>query len=109
MWAVERTTPERDPLGLWICPACGSGFVQHLEAEPVEDRRWRLVLRCPDCEWHDEAVHGHDEVLRFDRELEAGEVLLARALHLLEAENMAAWADSFRSALRAGLVVPADF
>lgn len=109
MWGMERHAPEQDPLGLWICPECGSSFVQHLEAEPIEGRRWRLLLRCPDCEWHAEDVHDHEDVLRYDRELEAGEVLLARSLHLLESENMAEWAESFRIALRADLVVPADF
>lgn len=94
---------------LSACPECGGGFVQHIEAEPIDGGRWRLVLRCPDCLWSAESVHDHEEVLRFDSELELGEVLLARALHLFESENMAEWVERFSVALSQDRVVPADF
>ena len=57
-WA-ETTTVEADATAeprlrvrrIELCPQCGSDRVHPLDWREVEDMRWELDVRCPDCRW----------------------------------------------------------
>ena len=36
---------------LELCDACGGERVHPVDWHEVEEQRWQLALRCPDCEW----------------------------------------------------------
>ena len=73
--------------GLHVCPRCASQLVQPDQWAPVDSRRWRVELSCPDCELargrglppaaldrYDEiARRGRRELVRELQELAAGE------------------------------------
>jgi len=96
--------------GLHICPSCGSCLVQPMSWEQGEDRaHWRIWRRCPECEWHSDAVHGEREIDDFDEQLDLGTHELAEELHAMEHENMAQMADAFATALATNLITAEDF
>jgi hypothetical protein len=96
--------------GLHICPACGSRLVQPTSWEQAADRtHWRIWRRCPDCDWHNDAVHGEREIDDFDEQLDIGTHELADELKTLEHDNMAEMADTFAAALHADLISADDF
>lgn len=96
--------------GLHICPACGSGLVQPMSWEQAADRsHWRIWRRCPDCEWHSDAVHGEREIDDFDEQLDLGTHELADELRALEHSNMTEMAETFAAALAADLISADDF
>ncbi len=96
--------------GLHICPSCGSRLVQPMSWEQAEDRaHWRIWLRCPECEWRSDAVHGEREIDDFDEQLDIGAHELADELKVLEHENMAEMAETFSAALAADLISADDF
>jgi hypothetical protein len=96
--------------GLHVCPRCGSDLVQPTCWEQAGDRgHWRLWRRCPECEWHSDAVHGETEIDAFDEELDLGTRMLADTLKEIEHENMRVVADTFAVALDADLISADDF
>lgn len=103
-------TQTESAAGLHICPSCGSCLVQPMSWEQAEDRaHWRIWRRCPDCEWHSDAVHGEREIDDFDEQLDIGTHELADELKALEHANMTEMAATFAAALEADLISADDF
>lgn len=96
--------------GLHVCPGCGSALVQPTCWEQAGGRgHWRLWRRCPECEWHSEAVYGEAEIDAFDEELDLGTRALSDVLKALEHENMQFVVETFSAALAADLIDADDF
>jgi hypothetical protein len=96
--------------GLHVCKGCGSGLVQPTRWEQTAIRgHWRLWRRCPECEWHCDAVHGEREIDAYDEVLDAGTQALNDVLDELQRENMQRVADSLVAALEADLITADDF
>jgi hypothetical protein len=51
---------------LELCGGCGGERVHPTEWNEVEEMRWQLALRCPDCEWRHTDTYDSHEVERFD-------------------------------------------
>jgi hypothetical protein len=96
--------------GLHVCPQCDSNLVQPTCWEQAGNRgQWRLWRRCPECEWHCDAVYGEREIDAYDEELDNGTAELARVLKELEHENMRHIVEAFSAALDADLLTAEDF
>lgn len=102
----KRSEPQND---LHVCPECSGQFVQPTDWEPAGRARWRVQLRCPECEWNGSGVHDQRTMDRFDEVLDDGtEALLDDLTHLSRA-IMEEEVDRFVDALRRDLVQPEDF
>lgn len=105
-----RERQPRLPAGdLHVCRWCASPLVQPTSWEELGDDRWRLTLRCPDCERAAEGIFVRAAVERFDDELTRGGLALTRDLRKLAHANMEEECERFIAALRAGQVLPIDF
>ena len=92
-----------------LCPQCGSDRVHPLDWREVEDLRWELDVRCPDCRWTGGDVYEQPEVERYDDVLLAGAGDLTEELDRITRENMAEHLERFRAALDADAITPFDF
>jgi hypothetical protein len=95
--------------GLEVCPACDSRLVYPVDWEPADPRRWRVGLRCPDCEWQGGGVFSQDTVDAFDEALDLGTEALLEELTLLTRANLEEEVERFVAALHAGHILPEDF
>ena len=95
--------------GLHICPGCDSQFVHPTEWAEAGKERWRVALRCPNCEWHGSGVFSQELVDWFDDQLDHGTDALVRDLKRLTRANMENEIDRFCAALRADAILPEDF
>src|ERR1700682_5586493 len=55
---------------LHVCPRCSGGLVHPLDWVKESPGRWRILMRCPDCDLHREGVFGQALVERLDEELD---------------------------------------
>ena len=46
-----EAAPSRHVRRIELCSGCGGERVHPIDWNEVEDMRWQLSLRCPDCEW----------------------------------------------------------
>jgi len=92
-----------------ICPTCASELVYPLDWAPVDMCRWRLELRCPDCESEWAGVYEQAILDRFDEILDAGTDSLLADLHRLQRSNMEEELERFNLALSDDLILPEDF
>jgi hypothetical protein len=106
--ATLRRRPRRGA-DLHVCPACGGEFVQPLEWAPSGTARWRVDLRCPECEWEGSGVHDQKTMDRFDEVLDDGTEALLEDLTQLSRAIMEEEADRFVDALKRDLIQPEDF
>jgi len=95
--------------GLEVCPACGTDFVVPLEWSAIEDHSWWMHLRCAQCEHTYEVTVSNTDAERYDAALDERADPIARALHKLDLERMAATLESLIVALQRDLIGPADF
>ena len=95
--------------GLEICPCCNSDLVYPVDWEPAEAGRWRVSLRCPECESLGGGVYSQDVVDAFDEALDLGTEALLEALEQLARANLEDEVDRFLAALEADLILPEDF
>jgi hypothetical protein len=95
--------------GLEVCPACNTDFVVPLEWSAIEDHSWWMHLRCAQCEHTREVTVSNREAERYDEALDTRADPIARALHKLDLERMAATVESLIIALQRDLIGPADF
>ncbi len=110
--AFAMRSAERAPRraeDLHVCPECGSELVLPIDWAPSGTARWRVDLRCPDCEWIGGGVYSQAVVDRFDEVLDLGTEALLNDLTLLARANMEEEVDRFVVALNGGHVVPSDF
>ena len=101
-----RPVEQRD---LHVCPECDARLVYPVEWEEASPTHWEVLLRCPNCEWHDTGVFAQATVDRFDEELDRGTEALVRDLKRLTRANMEDEVDRFCKALVAGAILPEDF
>jgi hypothetical protein len=94
---------------LELCGGCAGERVHPTEWHEVEDMRWQLALRCPDCEWRHTDTYDAHEVERFDDVLNDETDRLIEELDRVTRENMNEAVDRFRSALESDGIVPFDF
>ncbi len=84
-------------------------MVQPQQWAPVDMRRWRVVLRCPECRWQDAGVFTQHVLDRFDAILDEGAAALLADLDTLERANMEEHASRFITALTSNQILPEDF
>ena len=104
---TTRRTPKADDLH--VCPSCSSQLVYPTHWEPASSTRWRVELRCPDCEWDGGGIYEQDTVDRFDEELDHGTESVLEDLQALTRANMEEQIDAFVAALHADQILPEDF
>jgi DNA-directed RNA polymerase subunit RPC12/RpoP len=92
-----------------LCPQCGSDRVHPLDWREVEDLRWELDVRCPDCRWTGGDVYEQPEVERYDDVLLADAGDLTEELDRITRANMAEHLERFCAALDADAITPFDF
>lgn len=108
--ATRPATKDRQAEGrLELCPECGRDLVYPTDWAPIGTHRWRVSLRCPECEWYGSGVHEQDAVDRLDEILDDGTQAVLDDLELLTRANMQEQIDRFVTALRDDLIVPEDF
>jgi hypothetical protein len=92
-----------------LCPQCEGDRVHPLDWREVEDMRWNLDLRCPDCRWEGGDAFDQTEVERYDDVLlaEAGDMI--EELDRITRQNMAEHLERFSAALEADAITPFDF
>ncbi len=94
---------------LHVCPECDRDLVYPVEWEEVSATHWEVLLRCPNCEWHEVGTFDQPTVDRFDVELDDGTEILVRDLRRLERANMEEETDRFVRALKVDAILPEDF
>lgn len=94
---------------LELCPRCASELVQPVWWEQQPQRRWRVALWCPECDWETHGVFHQDELERFDGALDDGADALLDELRTLTAENMEQELELLRRAFADDLLSPDDF
>jgi hypothetical protein len=99
----------RDKVALHVCAGCSSELVYPIDWAPADQKRWRVDLRCPDCEWHGGGVYAQEIVDAFDEELDRGTEQLLGDLTALSRTNMEEEVERFVTALHADWIVPEDF
>ena len=102
----DETTADPE---LCRCGACDSTLVQPIDWSLIGRSHWRVVLRCPNCEWSGTGVFGQEAVDRYDRELDRGTRKLQATLTRVSRACMEAEIEAFASALENELIVPFDF
>jgi hypothetical protein len=112
----ESVTPHAGPDApgrvrheLHICRDCSSELVYPLEWEEAGPEYWRVVLRCPNCEWSASGVFPQDLVDLFDERLDQGTEQVVGDLKRLMHANMSEEIDRFVAALDVDAIVPEDF
>lgn len=109
--AAERVdrVEGRTTTDLHVCPDCSSGLVYPLAWDEAGDQAWELLLRCPNCEWHDDGVFPQHVVEHLDEQLDHGTQVLVRDLKQLMHANMEEEVERFIAALNADHILPMDF
>jgi hypothetical protein len=97
------------PDQLHVCFHCSSELVYPLEWSEEGPRRWRIALRCPDCESRREGVFEQGTVERLDDELDRATSELLSDLRRITHANMSDEIELFIRALDADLIEPSDF
>ena len=77
--------------------------------EPVDDDRWRMLLRCGQCGTYRDVVAANDVVKAFERDLDHGAAEIRIAVGRMDRERMAAETETFVAALRRDLIDAGDF
>jgi hypothetical protein len=94
---------------LHVCLHCSGGLVYPLSWSEAGRGRWRLLLRCPECESRREGEFEQAVVEQLDDELERAASALVGDLARLTHENMSEEIEFFVRALDADLIDPGDF
>ena len=102
---VEEGTSDH----LHVCFHCAGELVYPLDWAEEGPRRWRIVLRCPDCESRREGVFEQTSVERLDDELDRATGELLSDLRRMTHANMSDEIETFIRALDADLIDPSDF
>lgn len=94
---------------LHVCPECSSGLVHPTDWEPAGRARWRVDLRCPECEWFGSEVHDQKVMDAFDEVLDDGTEGLLDDLSELSRAIMEEEVERFIDALDRDLILAEDF
>jgi hypothetical protein len=107
--ATDADRSARRRRSLHVCPRCAADSVNPAAAEPVDDETWQITLRCGGCADTRDVRINDAEAAGFDRDLDRGCAVIARALEAIERERMSGWAEAFIGALDRGLLDAEDF
>ncbi|HEY5261462.1 MAG TPA: hypothetical protein VIJ33_05075, partial [Solirubrobacteraceae bacterium] len=102
-------TPAVPGEALHVCPRCAGGLVHPLDWAEESPGRWRISMRCPDCDLLREGVFGQALVERLDEELDKATGALLSDLKQLTHANMTEEIELFARALELDLIGPSDF
>ena len=102
----ENSVGERE---LHVCGECSSPLVHPVDWEPVGRDRWRVDLRCPECEWFESEIHDQKVMDAFDEVLDSGTEGLLEDLAELSRAIMEEEVDRFVDALNRDLILAEDF
>ncbi|HWX86941.1 MAG TPA: hypothetical protein VNX67_02080 [Solirubrobacteraceae bacterium] len=94
---------------LHVCSRCAGGLVHPLDWVEESPGRWRILMRCPDCDALREGVFGQALVERLDEELDRATGALLSDLRQLTHANMVEEIGIFSRALELDLIGPSDF
>jgi hypothetical protein len=94
---------------LHVCPRCAGGLVSPLEWGEESPGRWRILMRCPDCDLMRDGVFGQALVEHLDDELDRATGALLSDLKRLTHANMVEEIEIFCRALQLDLIGPSDF
>jgi hypothetical protein len=94
---------------LHICAGCGADAVNPAHAEPLDEDRWTMLLRCGACGATVRRTVSNEAAECYDRELDRGYGKIACALEGIEREGMEKWAGTFAAALGRDLIAADDF
>jgi hypothetical protein len=94
---------------LHVCPSCAGGLVHPLDWLEESPGRWRVLLRCPDCDEQREGVFGQTLIERLDDELDRATAEMLSDLRRVTHANMADEIERFTRALELDLIGPSDF
>ena len=113
MFRRTRTKPRpveaRRRRPLLMCPECGSDKACPIDWAEAGEHHWWLLIRCGDCGAWIQATIDNALAAALDVELDRQQSQIARALAALESERMAADADLLATALELDLVDAEDF
>lgn len=101
--------PAMEDRDLCICEACSSELVEPTTWESAGPERWRVALRCPNCDHTSEGVFSQACVDRFDERLDDSTAAMVADLKRLEHAVMADDVERFVGALQADAILPEDF
>ncbi len=104
-----KPAPAAEDRDLCVCERCSSELVEPVEWSAAGHERWRVALRCPNCEHFSEGVFSQECVDRFDERLDDGTGVLVNDLKRLREANMAEDVERFIGALHADAILPEDF
>jgi hypothetical protein len=99
----------RSETDLHICPRCDSELVQPEQWSPLDSKRWRVELRCPECRWLGGGAYEQHVLDRYDEILDAGVMTLMADLERLERANMEEDMHRFLEAIESNRILPEDF
>lgn len=105
----SATPAQGEAADLNLCPDCASELVYPLDWAPVDMCRWRVELRCPECESEWAGVYEQPALDRFDEILDAATDSLLADLQRLQRSNMEEELERFNLALDHDLILPEDF
>ena len=94
---------------LHVCPRCAGGLVHPLDWVEESPGRWRILMRCPDCDALREGVFGQALVEHLDEELDRATGALLSDLRQLTHANMVEEIEVFARALELDLIGANDF
>ena len=94
---------------LHVCSRCAGELVHPLDWVEESPGRWRILMRCPDCDALREGVFGQALVERLDEELDRATGALLSDLRQLTHANMVEEIEVFSRALELDLIGPNDF
>lgn len=75
----------------------------------MDSGHWRVLLRCPECEWTEAGLYEQAALDRFDQILDAGTDSILDDLRRLQRSNMEEELRRFVGGLDTGLITPEDF
>jgi hypothetical protein len=94
---------------LHVCGRCGADVVNPARAEPLDEHRWLMLLRCAACDTMVIRIVSNEAAQCYDRALDIGYSAIARALERAERTDMEEWAGTFMTALGRDLIGAEDF
>lgn len=107
-WSGDMPTTEPGE-ALHVCSRCAGGLVHPLDWREETPGRWRVRLRCPDCDEQREGVFGQALIERLDDELDRATAQMLSDLRQVTHANMAEEIERFTRALELDLIGPGDF
>jgi hypothetical protein len=107
-WTSDSSTSAPGD-ALHVCPRCAGGLVNPLDWAEESPGRWRILMRCPDCDLMREGVFGQALVERLDEELDRATASMLSDLKQLTHANMIEEIKLFTRAMELDLISPCDF